>query len=327
MFPVIYDFGEVNIFGFSFHPVINSYGFMLMIAFYTCYYFLHKDLKRLGYKPALAGDVVFAAAIGGIIGSRIYFLLENFEQFLNDPIGMIFSGGGLVFLGGLLGGLLAVTYVIRKNKLKWIVFADIVAPLLILGYAIGRIGCLLVGDDYGLPTHLLWGMEFPNGIPESTYQIFQSRYPWVDLTSFSPCPTKLYNFQSAVCDSVAEGIGNFRFDPSLNEYIRDDKQGTFLGNATLKVHPTQIYETLIGSGIFYYLYQKRQSVKVVGSLFFTYLTLAGTERFMIEFLRINQKYFLGLSGAQLISLTMISIGLWFLYHPVGQTKGYATEEK
>jgi len=283
MFPVIYDFGEVNIFGFSFHPVINSYGFMLMTAFYICYYLLHKDLKRLDYKPALAGDIVFAAAIGGIIGSRIYFLLENFEQFLNDPIGMIFSGGGLVFLGGLLGGLLAVTYIIKKNNLKWIAFADIVAPLLILGYAIGRVGCLLVGDDYGLPTDLPWGMEFPNGIPPSTYQIFQSRYPWVDLSGFSP--------------------------------------------GVLKVHPTQIYETLIGSGIFYYLYQKRQSVKVVGSLFFTYLTLAGTERFMIEFLRINQKYFLGFSGAQLISLTMISIGLWFLYHPVGKTKGYATEEK
>jgi len=283
MFPVIFDFGEVSIFGFSFHPVINSYGFMLMIAFYTCYYFLNKDLKRLGHKPALAGDIVFAAAVGGIVGSRIYFLLENFEQFLNDPIGMIFSGGGLVFLGGLLGGLLAVTYIIKKNNLRWIAFADIVAPLLILGYAIGRVGCLLVGDDYGLPTDLPWGMEFPNGIPPSTYQIFQSRYPWVDLSGFSP--------------------------------------------GVLKVHPTQIYETLIGSGIFYYLYKKRQSVKVVGSLFFTYLTLAGAERFMIEFLRINQKYFLGLSGAQLISVTMLSIGLWFLYHPVGQIEGHANKEK
>tara|TARA_B100001250_G_C19654924_1_gene724408 strand:+ start:97 stop:948 length:852 start_codon:yes stop_codon:yes gene_type:complete len=283
MFPVIFDFGKVSIFGFSFHPVINSYGFMLMIAFYTCYYFLNKDLKRLGHKPALAGDIVFAAAVGGIVGSRIYFLLENFEQFLNDPIGMIFSGGGLVFLGGLLGGLLAVTYIIKKNNLRWIAFADIVAPLLILGYAIGRVGCLLVGDDYGHPTNLPWGMEFPNGIPPSTYQIFQSRYPWVDLSGFSP--------------------------------------------GVLKVHPTQIYETLIGSGIFYYLYKKRQSVKVVGSLFFTYLTLAGAERFMIEFLRINQKYFLGLSGAQLISVTMLSIGLWFLYHPVGQIEGHANKEK
>ena len=283
MYPVIYDFGDISIFGFSFHPVINSYGFMLMVAFYSCYYFLNKDLKRLGYNSSLAGDIVFAAAVGGIIGSRVYFLLENFEQFLNDPIGMIFSGGGLVFLGGLLGGFLAVTYVIKKNNLRWGIFADLVAPLLILGYAIGRVGCLLVGDDYGLPTHLAWGIEFPNGIPPSTYRIFQTQYPWVDLSGFTP--------------------------------------------GVLKVNPTQIYETLIGLGIFYYLYQKRTSVKVAGSLFFTYLVMAGAERFMIEFLRINQKYLFGLSGAQVISLIMISIGLWFLYNPLDQKQGNATEKK
>ena len=118
MFPVIYDFGDIDIFGFSFHPVINSYGFMLMLAFYSCYFFLNKDLKRLGHNPSLAGDIIFAAAVGGIVGSRVYFLLENFDQFISDPIGMIFSGGGLVFLGGLLGGLLAVTYVIKVMLLE-----------------------------------------------------------------------------------------------------------------------------------------------------------------------------------------------------------------
>ena len=282
MFPVIYDFGDIDIFGFSFHPVINSYGFMLMLGFYSCYFFLNKDLKRLGHNPSLAGDIIFAAAVGGIVGSRVYFLLENFDQFISDPIGMIFSGGGLVFLGGLLGGLLAVTYVIKKNSLEWLVIADLVAPLLILGYAIGRVGCLLVGDDYGLPTHVPWGIEFPNGIPPSTYSIFQTRYPWVDLTGFTP--------------------------------------------GVLKVHPTQIYEILLGGGIFYFLYQKRLSIKIKGSLFFTYLILAGAERFMVEFLRINQKYFIGLSGAQIISLTMVSVGLWFLYNPVSQTEGHAVQE-
>ena len=106
---------------------------MLMLAFYSCYFFLNKDLKRLGYDAKLSADIVFAAAIGGILGSKIYYLLENFDRVKSDPIGMVFSGAGLVFLGGLMGGTLAVTYVIKKNNLKWFGFADIGAPLLILG--------------------------------------------------------------------------------------------------------------------------------------------------------------------------------------------------
>ncbi len=281
MYPVIYDFGNINIFGFQFNPVINSYGFMLMMAFYTCYFFLNKDLKRLGYDSNLSGDIVFAAAVGGILGSKIYYLFENFNRVIADPVGMIFSGAGLVFLGGLMGGTLGVTLVIKKNNLSWITFADIVAPLLILGYAIGRIGCLLVGDDYGLPTHLPWGIEFPNGLPPSTYSVFQAYYPWVNLSDFEP--------------------------------------------GVLSVHPTPIYETIIGGLIFYYLYQKRISVSTVGSLFFTYLILAGLERFIVEFLRVNEKYFIGMSGAQLISLLMISIGTWFLLNPVKQPQDSKSE--
>lgn len=281
MYPVIYDFGNINIFGFQFNPVINSYGFMLMMAFYTCYFFLNKDLKRLGYDSNLSGDIVFAAAVGGILGSKIYYLFENFNRVIADPIGMIFSGAGLVFLGGLMGGTLGVTLVIKKNNLSWITFADIVAPLLILGYAIGRIGCLLVGDDYGLPTHLPWGIEFPNGLPPSTYSVFQTYYPWVNLNDFEP--------------------------------------------GVLSVHPTPIYEAIIGGLIFYYLYQKRISVSTVGSLFFTYLILAGLERFIVEFLRVNEKYFIGMSGAQLISLLMISIGAWFLLNPVKQPQDSKSE--
>jgi len=281
MYPIIYDFGNINLFGFNFHPVINSYGFMLMTAFYLCYFFLSKDLKRLGYDSNLSGDMVFAAAVGGIVGSKIYYLIENFDRVKADPSGMIFSGAGLVFLGGLMGGTLGVTYVIKKNNLAWLKFADIVAPLLILGYAVGRIGCILVGDDYGLPTHMPWGIELPNGLPPSTYSVFQTYYPWVNLSGFDP--------------------------------------------GVLTVHPTPIYETILGCFIFYYLYKKRTSVIVNGNLFFTYLILAGVERFFIEFLRVNEKYLLGMSGAQLISIVMIGIGTWFLLHPVYHSQESSSE--
>ena len=282
MWPIIFDFGKISILGLEIHPVINSYGFMLMMAFYFCYYFLNKDLKELGYDQKLAADIVFAAALGGILGSKIYYLIEHFDRVKADPMGMIFSGAGLVFLGGLIGGTSAVTYVLKKNKLQWFKFADLVAPLLILGYAIGRIGCLLVGDDYGKPTHLPWGISFPDGLPPSTYRVFQTYYPWINLEGFDP--------------------------------------------GVLTVHPTQIYETLLGFGIFYFLYKKRKSVTVAGSLFFTYLIFAGSERFFIEFLRVNTRYLFGLSGSQIISLGMIAIGSWFLTHPVSAPQEEPSEK-
>ncbi|MFL2997452.1 MAG: prolipoprotein diacylglyceryl transferase [Candidatus Neomarinimicrobiota bacterium] len=273
MYPTLIDFGMIDLLGFKFRLAIHSFGFMLVIAFYTTYFILDKDLKKLKYEETLASDLVFWAALGGVLGSKVYHLLENMDQLIIDPIGMIFSGSGLVFLGGLIGGTISVSIILHKNNLPWLVFADIVAPLLILGYGIGRIGCFLVGDDYGIPTSLPWGLSFPNGLPPSTSQVFELYFPWIDISNFEP--------------------------------------------GLLKVHPTQIYEFIICLIIFFYLYNKRLNIKVKGTLFFTYLILAGFERFFIEFIRTNEKYFLStFSGAQIISFFMISIGLSFILRPI-----------
>ncbi len=267
MIPVLFKIGPLSIY---------SFGFMLVVAFYSCYYLLTKEMKRLGYDEKLASDLIFAAAVGGILGSKIYYLLENLNRVIQDPVGMIFSGAGLVFLGGLIGGTLGVTWVIRKNNLAWFEFGDIVAPLLILGYAIGRIGCFLVGDDYGLPTHHSIGVAFEKGIPPTTTYSFETYYPWIDISGFDP--------------------------------------------GVITVLPTQLMETAMGLMIFIYLWNKRKSITVKGSLFFTYLIFAGVERFLIEFIRTNPKYVwfgdsMGLSGAQLLSVVMIVIGGVFLrYH-------------
>lgn len=237
MMPYILEIGPLR---------IPSYGFMLMIAFMANYFLLTRETKKLGKDPEMAGDLVFWAAIGGIGGSKVYYMIENFDAFSVDPLSMIFSGSGLVFLGGLAGGMLAVTLYLRKKNEPWLMWADIVAPCLILGYAIGRIGCFLVGDDYGIPTNLPWGMSFPRGAPP-TYQ---------------------------------------------------------------EVHPTQIYEAVLGLSIFWVL--SRLKSKPLGSVFSFYLLFAGMERFLIEFIRTNEKYILGLSGAQVISLIMATTGIILL---------------
>lgn len=259
MIPVLFEIGPIKIY---------AYGFMLVVAFYSCYFLLAKDLKRFGHDSELASSIIMASAIGGIAGSKIYYLIENFSRVVQDPFGMIFSGSGLVFLGGLMGGILGVTLVFRKRKLNWLQFADVTAPMMILGYAIGRVGCFLVGDDYGIPSRLPWAMHFPKGLPPTTTFSFESYYPWVDISGWAAGP--------------------------------------------LTVHPTQMYETILGVLIFTYLWKKRTSIVRAGNLFFTYIILAGIERFSIEFIRTNPKYLFDMfSGAQVLSIIMIAVGIGF----------------
>ena len=279
MYPVIIDFGIINIFGFEFHLAIYSFGLMLVVAFYSCYFFLNYDLKLLGYEEKLSSDIIFWAAVGGILGAKIYYLLENIERVINsyDPMSMIFSGAGLVFLGGLMGSIICVSFILKKNKVPWLTFANIIGPLIFLGYAIGRLGCFLVGDDYGIPSSLPWAISFPNGIPPTTTNTFSDLYPWVDISAYDP--------------------------------------------GVLTVHPTQLYEALICFILFLILWKYRKSTKIKDMLFFLYLFLAGVERFFIEFIRTNQKYVFELfSGAQVISIMMIIIGLYFMKNPIKEAK-------
>ena len=279
MYPVIIDFGIINIFGFEFHLAIYSFGLMLVVAFYSCYYFLNYDLKLLGYEEKLSSDIIFWAAVGGILGAKIYYLLENIDRVVNsyDPLNMIFSGAGLVFLGGLMGSTICVSFILKKNKVPWLTFANIIGPLIFLGYAIGRLGCFLVGDDYGIPSSLPWAISFPNGIPPTTTNTFSDLYPWVDISAYDP--------------------------------------------GVITVHPTQLYEAIICFILFLILWKYRKSTKIKDILFFLYLFLAGVERFFIEFIRTNQKYVFELfSGAQVISVMMIIIGLYFMKNPIKEAK-------
>ena len=177
MYPILFEYKTLQ---------ISTYGLMLMIAFLLCNYLLRKYLVSIDKDPKIGDDIIFYAAFGGILGSKIYYLIERailygdysniygmsniFKGIVGLDILLVFSGinqfgSGLVFLGGLIGGMITVTYYVRKNNLEWFVIADWAAPYLALGHAIGRIGCFLVGDCYGKPTELPWGMSFPMGSP------------------------------------------------------------------------------------------------------------------------------------------------------------------
>lgn len=142
---------------------VSPFGLMLVFAFLGSYLQLRWGMKRLGIGDEEdASALVFAAGVGGIVGAKVYYAL------LNGDWRLLFDRSGLVWYGGFILGALAVLWVMRSRRLFRWSMADIAAPALALGYAIGRVGCFLVGDDYGRPTDKPWGVSFPVGLPETT---------------------------------------------------------------------------------------------------------------------------------------------------------------
>jgi phosphatidylglycerol:prolipoprotein diacylglycerol transferase len=144
---------------------IHIFGIFLALGFLAAGAVAGREFVRKGYDPALGSTTVTWAAIGGILGARLWIVLEAWREFLAAPASFLFTTGGFVWYGGLAGGALAVTVVFRRAGVPWLRGADAVAPALALGQAVGRIGCQLAGDgDWGRETRLPWGMAYPHAV-------------------------------------------------------------------------------------------------------------------------------------------------------------------
>jgi len=262
MYPVLFEIGPLKIY---------SFGLMMGIAFIIANLLLTKEFKRKKIKAEYASTVTLLALIGGISGSKILYLFENWNEFIRDPIGMAFSPGGLTFYGGFILATVAIYFYSKRVNVKFIEIADATAPALLLAYGIARIGCHLAGDgDYGYPTNLPWGTDYSHGT-----------YP----------------------PSLA-----FRNFPEITSQF----SGGVVPDNTL-CHPAPIYEFIICSLFFMFLWKKREQWKTNGTMFSMYLLLAGIERFSIEFIRLNPRLMLGLSEAQIIAVVLIIAGAASLF--------------
>jgi phosphatidylglycerol:prolipoprotein diacylglycerol transferase len=232
---------EIDVLGLP----VKTFGLMFGLAFVACGLVLARRLREIGKPPDYAYEMIFAALLGGIVGSRLWFLAQNRDDL---SLGTIFGGSGLVWYGGLLGGAVAVILWARRKDMLGIALLDLCAPALALGYAVGRVGCQVSGDgDYGKPWDGPWAMAYPNGVVPT------------DQT----------------------------------------------------VHPTPIYETLSMGIVALLLWHLRDRL-APGRLFALYLLLAGTERFLVEFVRRNEGIALGLTLAQWFSLAMMAAGAAWL---------------
>lgn len=159
MYPELFRIGEF---------VVTSFGVMLAGAFLVAAWIASLEFRRGGHDPDYAWQLLLGAVVGGIVGAKLYYMLLNWPDLLQDPWRSLTSRGGLVWYGGFIGGTLGVVYLVRRRGMPLGVVADAIALGLPLAYAVGRIGCFLVGDDYGRPTDSWVGVEFPRGFPPST---------------------------------------------------------------------------------------------------------------------------------------------------------------
>jgi phosphatidylglycerol---prolipoprotein diacylglyceryl transferase len=227
---------------------LQTFGIAFALGFFAAGAIAARRFDEWGRPPDWAFEIILASAIGGLVGARLDFILENYSSVKNDLLGNLFSGAGLVWYGGAIGGAIGVVIWARWRGMLNAWLLDLVTVPLSVGYAIGRIGCQLSGDgDYGKAWDGPWAMAYPHGTKP------------IDTT----------------------------------------------------VQPTPIYETLAMGLIAYALWRLRDRFQP-GILFAVYLVLAGTERFLVEFIRRNDHVLLGLTQAQLISLAMIAAGTAWL---------------
>jgi phosphatidylglycerol:prolipoprotein diacylglycerol transferase len=147
------------------------------------FFILRADFARRGVS-ADAEAIIGITGLAGLVGSRLYHVLESPAEFFADPWPQIFTTMGFAFFGAVIGGFIALLLLAWRFRMKPLLMLDAASPAAALGYGIGRIGCLISGDgDYGIPTSLPWGMSFPNGIVPTTERVH---------------PTPIYEFLAAL---------------------------------------------------------------------------------------------------------------------------------
>ena len=282
------------------------------------------------------GDIIILGLIFGILGAKLFDNLENWSDFVKDPIGRLFSASGLTFYGGLIVAAIAICWYAAKKGIKLIHLVDAAGPALLIAYAVGRIGCQMAGDgDWGIYNsayvtddngkvvaanpgdyekalaknstyHLTGsvmeknnlGQDAPVSVTDRKYESL-GRVPHHSFKapSFLPVWMVAYTYPQNV---NKDGI---RIPGCTDEHYRALPQPVF---------PTPFYETIMCSLLFLLLWSIRKRITTPGVMFGIYLIVNGLERFTIELIRVNNTYSIfGFhpTQAEIISSALVITGI------------------
>ncbi|MEW6468934.1 MAG: prolipoprotein diacylglyceryl transferase family protein [Bacteroidota bacterium] len=229
------------------------------------------------------GNITLIAAVAGLLGAKLFDILENLDSFAQDPWGTIFSFSGLTMYGGLIVAAISVILYARKKGISTVHLIDASAPALMLAYGIGRIGCHIAGDGD-------WGLD--NLSPKPSWMGFLPDWMWA------------YKYPHNV-------LGMDHDNPIA------ECEGKYCYELANPVFPTPFYEAVICIGLFFVLWALRKRIVIPGVLFSIYLIMNGVERFFIEKIRVNTEYsFLGMSPSQaeIIAVLLILAGIAGIFY-------------
>lgn len=242
--------------------------------------------KKVKVHPyELMGNLLLWAAVWGFAGAKLFNALENWNDFMADPVGMLIGFSGLTFYGGLICGGAAVLYIANKHGVKPLDMLDIGGPGMMLAYAVGRVGCHMSGDgDWGIP----------NTNPKPGWLSWAPDWMW----SFKyPHNVSMEDAGNTIANCV----------------------GKYCNELRLPVYPTPFYESVICLVLFFVLWQIRDRIKISGVMFGVYMILNGVERFLIELIRVNTRYNvagIAFTQAELISLCLVLGGIGLIVNGV-----------
>ncbi len=214
---------EIEILGIS----IKTFGVMFALGFLACGALVARRLRELGKPVDWSYEIVFSALIGGLIGARGYYVIQNYSQVEHDLLKSLFSGSGLVWYGGAIGGAIGVLLWMRWRDAMELRMFDMCATALALGYAIGRIGCQVSGDgDYGISSKLPWAMGYPHGTVPTPPGVTVQPTPIYETVTMCLLAYLLWHIRDKVRPGVVFALylvlsGLERF---LVEFIRRNKE-------------------------------------------------------------------------------------------------------
>jgi phosphatidylglycerol---prolipoprotein diacylglyceryl transferase len=279
------------------------------------------------------GDLIIFALVFGIIGAKIFDNLENWNRFIQDPLGNLLSPSGLTFYGGLIFATIAILIFARKKGINLLHLTDAAAPALMLAYAVGRIGCQVAGDgDWGVynsgyvsdrPGHVV-PVKSPADFQMALHK-YSNYFLNGTITDPNGAVTEVTDRLAPTLDQVPHRkfIGPsflpswlfaYTYPHNVNEdgVLLPNCEGKYCRALPQPVFPTPFYETVTCTLLFLGLWSVRKKIKAPGFMFCLYLLLNGIERFLVETIRVNTTYSIfGIhpTQAELISAALVITGV------------------